>query len=321
MLRVALISPCTLGPDSNPGWYMITAGVMHLVQLAAAPRPVSFVLVDMLQDNQTHWNAAATCHVAIMCGNPRFTLSDSAWWEHGIWHRLLGLQVAGIRVIDGWAGAAYSIGAGKSIAEIGVELLAHPRNAECLQYARLLHGNIARDPLTQWLYQAADVPAVQLPCSSWWAPRDAPLQERSRHCISVMALANNRPVEAAVRLARVQLEQEAPVDVVASTWNDYLWARAAGIEDVQLISDPFSLMRAYRRYAKVLTMRVHAAIPAARCGAAVHLVAIDTRAQAAEPFGIPITSMHEFEQAPTTWSAECSVTDDAVVPYLKEMLC
>lgn len=301
---------------------MITSGIMRLVQLAVAPQPVAFVLVDMLQDNQTHWNAAATCDVAIMCGNPRFTLSDSAWWEHGIWHRLLGLQAAGIDVIDGWAGAAYSVGTGKSVEEMGEEILAHPRSIECLQYARTIRGNIARDPLMQWIYTAAGVPAVQLPCSSWWAYHGPGENvDRQRHCISLMALPGNRQVEVAVHAARAQLAAEAPVDVVASTWQDYVWARAAGLHDVQLISDSYSLMRAYHTYAKVLTMRVHAAIPAARCGAAVHLIAIDTRAMTAEPFGIPVTSMHEFERAPTSWSAGCSVTDDAVVPYLKEMLC
>src|SRR3546814_5437569 len=57
----------------------------------------------------------------------------------------------------------------------------------------------------------------------------------------------------------------APCEVIAINWNDYEWAISNGI-DATLISDAGSLLRTYSRCNMVVSLRVHAAIPAASIG-------------------------------------------------------
>lgn len=290
-MRIALISPIALGADGNPGWFMITQGIRNLVRRAVPA--ATFMYVDMIDDNPIHWGAAATCHAAILCGNPRFTLSAPSWWEGPIWHRLLQLQASGITVIDGWSGAAYAVGTTRSLDEMAEDIMALPRNQEFIRYAGAIAGRITRDPLMQRIYEMQGIESVQLPCSSYWVAQGGEA-ERTRNAIVLGPLPRLAALAGAIRNAAMSLS---PVDIIAATWNDYLWARNVGL-DAQLVCDTESLLQLYQGYANVLTFRLHCAIPAAAMGAAVHLVAIDTRAMACEAFGIPVTPMPEFYDAP-----------------------
>src|SRR3546814_10493166 len=86
----------------------------------------------------------------------------------------------------------------------------------------------------------------------------------------------------------------APCEVIAINWNDYEWAISNGI-DATLISDAGSLLRTYARCNMVVSLRVHAAIPAASLGCEVALLAIDSRALITEPFGIPISPFTDLQ--------------------------
>lgn len=319
-MRVALITPLTLGPDSNPGWYMITAGIKSLVRKAVAE--AEFITVDMMQDNAVHWAAAATCDTAILCGNPRFTLSDAAWWEGGIWLRLMALQAAGVRVIDGWAGSAYSLG------EVSVDVMAqaiasHPRNAEYLKYAKAIHARITRDDLMTKIYGLVNADCKQLPCSSYWARDEMPVGTLQRKYDAIMLVPMyNRPRAKEVLVEiRNRMNRHLPTRMIASTWEDYVWARGEGFADVRLINDAHSLLRLYSRCDHVLAYRVHAAIPAASVGCKVRMVAIDTRATACNEFDIPVTPWNELEERPLIFES-CTPPDEGfVVHTLKEMIC
>lgn len=317
-MRIALISPRSLGPDSNPGWFMITKGIRRLVQ-AAVPG-AQFMVVEMLHDEPTHWVAAATCDAAILCGNPRFTLSEDAWWEGPIWQRLLQLQASGVRVIDGWGGSTFRLDSDMTIDEMAAEIRALPRNYKYLEYAGAIHGRITRDPLMQRIYEMEGVTSVQLPCSSWWA---AELQTglRNRHAISLISLRGRPYVADAIRVLHARLEEEYPTDLLASTWDDYLWACNVGLNTVQLVCDHDTLLRMYSTYDKFFAFRIHAAIPAAASGCLVHVAAVDTRVMTCDAFGLPHTSINELGGLVPEYRMGAEPDVGAVVQCLQEMLC
>lgn len=310
-MRVALVAPRIYGVDGNPGWWMITNGIRHLVRRVVPD--AQFLVVDMIEDNPEHWCAAATCDVAIICGNPRFTLSHDAWWEGAIWHRLLALQLGGCRVIDGWSGAAHAL-SGQSVGDMAAAICALPRNGQYLQYAAAVSGRITRDPLMQEVYAQSCIHSIQLPCSSWWAGVPLTRPTRSRNAVSVLALPGKWGLAGAITRACPGW------DVLASTWQDFLWARAVGFDPI-LANDPDSLLRMYATYDQVLSFRIHAAIPAARMGCAVHVVAVDTRSQACHAFGLPVTSMDDFVGGVPSYYAHAQVPNEsAVLATLEEML-
>src|SRR3546814_9964855 len=75
---------------------MVTSGIRHLV--VSAISDARFIDVEMLWDDEDQWSAAATCDAAVICGNPRFSVSpDDAWWECGIWSRINELSRSGVR--------------------------------------------------------------------------------------------------------------------------------------------------------------------------------------------------------------------------------
>src|SRR3546814_19850055 len=96
-------------------------------------------LVEMLWSDEDQWSAAATCDAAVICGNPRFSVSpDDAWWECGIWSRINELSRSGVRVIDGWAGATAELDCDNAVEK----LIEHPRVQDALSFARCLWGRI-----------------------------------------------------------------------------------------------------------------------------------------------------------------------------------
>lgn len=320
-MRIALVSPCTLGADSNPGWFMITAGIRALVR-RVVPDP-QFIMVDMMQDNPLHWGAAATCDCAIVCGNPRFTLSDDAWWEGGIWYRLLQLQAAGINVIDGWSGAAFALEE-KSFDDMADEIIAKPRNAHFLEYAKAINWRITRDALMTRVYERVGAACVQLPCSSYWAKHDivgpTGLNTHAQNAIMVISRPHRAGLRDTLHEIHRTMSLDIPTSIVASTWGDYVWARGMGFAPT-LISDAASLLQLYHRCQLVLSFRLHAAIPAASMGASVHTIAIDTRATACEPFNIPVTSIDRLHEFGYHFQPGGTDKEAFVVSTLKEMLC
>jgi hypothetical protein len=113
----------------------------------------------------------------------------------------------------------------------------------------------------------------------------------------------------------------APCEVIAINWGDYEWAISNGI-DATLISDAGKLLRTYSRCDLVVSLRVHAAIPAASLGCEVGLLAVDSRALIAEPFGIPISPFTDLQYGVIPPASFASIPDKRVVTEtLRRMLC
>lgn len=321
-MRVALVAPGAAGPLANPGCDQITAGIRYLVRRAVPD--VAFIHVEMLRDVPDHWRAAATCDAAILCGNPRFTLSRSCYWECDIWHRLAGLQMAGIRVIDGWGGATHGHAPDVSFEAMARTILELPRTAHYLRVAGGMRARIVRDALMQRIYAMAGIESMLLPCSSWWAAAEHGTTPGTRDYNAV--LINGSDAEWLPGVVRAMIEQtsdDLPTRVIASTWGDYEWAQRHRIP-VALIPDAESLLRVYARCRRVASMRLHASIPAASVGAEVGSISIDSRTLALDPYGLPAIPFDRVTgecPEPIPFAHARPPDEAAALATLKEILC
>jgi hypothetical protein len=300
-MRIALVAPSDTACTSNAGAHMITAGIRQIVQ--DARRDASFVIVDMLQDHAEQWAAARACDAVILCGNPRFSVSDfDAWWECGIWDRISACMDAGVRVIDGWGGACVGLDVPDDLDDQVQELLAIPRTRRVLKVARRLHGAITRDPLAARLYRLAGVEEVhEAPCSSWFARWNLGFrwdEHASTVPAAIILLAmrgHEWAPEALQRLAaNLADEHGTPAPFVATCWDDYAWAEEVGLQPVLPVMDPQSLLRLYARTERLVSFRIHASIPAASLHRPVCTLAVDTRVSALAPFGLPAQPFTEI---------------------------
>jgi hypothetical protein len=299
---------------------MITTGIRELVKRVVPE--ASFTPINM-QAHDLSWSAAATCDRIIICGNPRFTMSTgNEFWENGMWDLLLDLQRDGRRVIDGWAGSAFPYNEyAPTSAEMAKAIAAFPGRQKRLEQAAQLHGRITRDSTMQLLYENAGAPATLLPCSSWWA-RDAYGTEGTQAFYDAIVVYQLRGHEwMPEALARVQflMTQDLPVKIIATTWPDYLWAQEHGF-DVELFADVESLLEFFAFSRRVLSFRLHAAIPAASLGCEVAAVSIDSRTDACLPFGIPVVRFTELSQWTPTFATATKPDTAFACETLRAML-
>lgn len=320
-MRIGLVAPCDLGPNHNPGCHMITAGVRWLAS-QAMPGAV-FVQIDMIHDDPDGWEAARTCDALILCGNPRFTMNPPVWWELGIWDRLLEAQSAGIKVIDGWAGATHPWEPGASLDVMARRIAKFERNDRLLPMARRIRGRIARDRLMQRIYEDAGAESTLLPCASWWAERELPWEPCKRLRVgSAIVLHGDNPewLRAGLQQEAERLIEFGPLRFIASTVDDCKHYAAADLP-VELITDCASLLTVYASVERVLSFKIHAAIPAASVGCAVCLVAFDTRSMTCDEFAIPVIGMGEFGTRQPDYRTATVPDEEKVIAVLRGLLC
>jgi len=317
-VRIGLITPTDIGVSANAGWHQITAGIRWLLR-AAIPE-ATFVTLSMLDDRAEDWRAAAACDMVVLCGNPRFSMSEgAAFWENGIWERLLELHQVGIRVLDAWAGATFPHSEEpRSVDDMAAAIAAFPGRARCLEVAKKLPLHITRDATMQRIYELAGVKSVLLPCSSWWAAREYGVAPGPKDWDVLLAhrLDQGWFPDALRAVARRMTWPR----IIAPTWADYDWARLNGFKP-ELITDPASLLRVFARTQRLFTLRVHAAIPAASVGAAVAIAAIDSRVTTCEPFGLTSVRFTELAKWEPTFSTPAPPDDEAVIETVKGVLC
>lgn len=300
-MRIALIAPTEVGCTSNAGAHMITAGIRYLVRTVIPA--AQFVMVDMLREDARQWEVARTCRAMILCGNPRFSVSaENAWWEDGIWSRIQECAAEGVRVIDGWGGTCVGLYDDGPLAVQAEKLLSIDRTQRALRAARCLHGAITRDRLAMRLYLTHGIQRVHyLPCSSWFARGEHQVKVSSSAeaipaAIVLLALAGHEwAPEALTRLAAQLGDRSGPCPFIATTWADFVWARDVGLERIMLVSDPASLLSLYARIPRLVSLRIHASIPAASMHCEVCTLAVDSRARTLEPFRLPVQPFTDLQ--------------------------
>lgn len=318
-MRVALVTPLDAGIHANPGWRFITAGIRWVVR--CADPTAEFIEVSMLDDRPDDWRAASTCDATILCGNPRFSMSTGLeYWESTIWERLVALDMP---VIDAWAGSAFPFSdLAPTVDEMAVAIGAFPGRSRRLQLAARIPHHITRDATMQRIYEAVGIASVLLPCSSWWAADDLavrPEPEKRFDAIVLYRMAGHAWVPDALIAAAARMSDGLPVRIIAPTCEDFEWADP--FVAAELVSDPVSLLRVLAGARRVLSFRIHSAIPAASVGARVAVVSIDSRSTTCDPFGIPAVRFTELA-AWTPYFAQATTPDLSIaVATMRGMLC
>lgn len=284
-MRIGLVTPRAAGPDTNPGSELITAGIRWL--LRSALRDVEFVEIDMLQPwGDAEYEAGGGVDLLVLCGNPRFDTGEHQWLYAGL---IRAMAECGRPMVDLCVGSCVPLDTPP--AEAAGLLLGSSRNQELLGQLRGSRAVVTRDELSRRVLRDAGVPAVRLPCSSWWAAQefrvgpvegwlpsfDEPTPPTRRRRVLVPIRGVDPDVLAGLAETR---------EIVAVTQADADWCAGQGLAST-MVRDPFRLLLLFAECDEVVSFRLHAGIPAASVGARVVLAAIDSRAQAGDAFGIP----------------------------------
>jgi len=287
-MNVGLVEPTDLGACGNPGWHMITEGIRWLITRAMPD--TTFTYVSMHTFDTTWEMAEQCCDAVVVCGNPRFSMSaGNAFWEHEMWSRLHALHLHGVRIIDGWAGSAFPFVAPPvPVDEMATALMYMPGRLDYLNVAKQFAGHITRDATMQRIYTRAGLPSVLLPCSSWWAASAFGVTRKEpQYDVIVMHYIPDYGA-----LPRIHPAAR-PLRVVAVDRVTYNWAKKFAPE-IEFISDTRSLLHLFARAGRVLSFRLHSAIPAASVGCEVCAVRIDSRTDACALFDIPVADFTDL---------------------------
>lgn len=269
---VGMVEPAGIGPGCNPGWHMINAGARYV--LGGAIPGAEFVSLPMMQPwSDEQREIAKDCDLLVLSGNPRYDAGDHQWLYRGVMDEMLA---TGVPCIDAWAGAC--VGQPGNLDDDARALLDTERNQSLVDRIRNFRFAITRDSLAQRVNEMAGIRSIQLPCSSYWAA-DWMVVESIDGIDDVFVPHYNLSTDFIRRFAGWR--------VVATERRDAERCIEAGIQDFETIDDPRGLIYVYAAARRVVSGRLHAAIPAARFGAEVAIVAFDSRPQAADAFGIP----------------------------------
>lgn len=270
-MRFGVVEPKDPTENGNPGWHMINAGIRYLFRKACPG--VEFVSLPMMRPwvSGEH-ELAKTCDLLILAGNPRYDGGVHSWLYSGVMDQMIA---AGRPMIDAWQGAGVANGNG--IEYDANQLLGNPRNQAIID--RLKNFTIiTRDSLSQRVNELAGLASVQLPCSSWWAAQEYGIERVGGG--DLVFIANN------VDCVDSVIKSHANWRVVATSRDDFDRCASLGV-NAELIFKPKDLLRLFAGADTVVSCRLHSGIPAASLGCKTAIVAIDTRAQAGDAFGIP----------------------------------
>lgn len=276
--KFCLITPVKISPLSNPGCIFITDGIEYLFQKAFPGS--EFKRVSMFNWTPKHDEAIEWSDAVVVCGNPRYDMGTEtdSWLYTGLFDKLIE---TGKPLIDAWQGSSARHRDNKDPRSDAGELLMRPRNKAMIKRLSKFSAIISRDLRASLVNSAAKLGHALIPCSSWFAYKlyDVPQVEKNKDLVIVY----RRPgCGNTVQLLR---HLQKTHEVVCTTGFDSTWCKNIHVDHITVF-DPKELIALYASARSVISYRLHAAIPAASLGAKVSMVAVDTRAQAAEMFGI-----------------------------------
>lgn len=285
-----LICPNSVGLNYNPGVSLISYGCRYLIQ-QADPEAL-FIPVKNTSHSTASWNILfeqADC--LVLPGGSLYDPSDiSVYWNDTIWDDISSAQALGIPFADLWGYASYPFPI-KPIEQSAADILSQPRTHHTLEVQRKAALIVPRDRLAQYIASTVQPDVQSLPCASFWSPDFFNIKPSVRlyNAISVFPISRARWFfDSLCSISRV-LEKEKPTFLVCHTNTEYQWLRSFYPEatNIKCIFDPISLLNFYSKCDKVVSTRLHAAIPAFSLGCKVIYISFDSRSFALDLFGIP----------------------------------
>jgi hypothetical protein len=271
-MKFGIVEPANYSERGNPGWHMINAGIRFLFR-RAYPGAEFVSLVMMRQWTDEEHALAKSCDVLVLAGNPRYDGGGHEWLYSGVMDQMIA---SGCRLVDAWHGTGLAMG--NTVDRDAQHIMSNPRNRRIMDRLQQFDGIITRDDRAQRANEMAGLNSVQLPCSSWWAANEYGIRRTGG--TDKIFIAQN-----VTQVTNTILEHR-DWRVVATSRVDYDHCRKIGV-DAELIFNPVEILTMFAQADTVVACRLHSAIPAASLGSKTAIVAIDTRAQAGDAFGIP----------------------------------
>ncbi|MBT4867914.1 MAG: polysaccharide pyruvyl transferase family protein [Planctomycetaceae bacterium] len=326
MSTYGLITPCIRPSERNPGSQFITDGIRWLIrEIDSSAR---FLPVDLLAHDPDGWSLIEEqADAIIVCGNPRFnTNPDGVYCDLGVWQSILDASDSGIPFIEAWLGSAHPFPL-VDPTEMAHAILRVNKTHAILSHQRRAKLRITRDRVTQNVLQQADIRSTLLPCSTWWAAawHNVLPRTKDKHCITLRKMPGHPwIIDLALELQR-HWEKDRPTFIVTHSLEDHRWVAARrNVPRLLCLPDPESLLQFYAEVDRLLSLRIHASIPALSLGAKVCNLSMDSRSLTVDEFGVESVAFTKF-QDPTFEPActSCTVTPDLqqALDVLRRAVC
>lgn len=278
----------------------ITHGCKYLIR-QADPEAL-FLPVSNTQYDSGDWKILfkeADC--LVLAGMPLYDLGDvRVYWNYDIWEHINTARSLGIPIVDlcGYSSCPLP-GAGDEV--MSSKILPTERTQRLLKIQSKFKMVLTRDTCAGMIASTV-VPKVEvLPCCSFYAHKFYGTQraERRFNAVIYRFLPGQEWVVKALYEVALRLSEERQTYLVFHNKHAYWWAKARLPESAKLICiyDPESLLRFYARCDKVVSIRLHASIPALSLGCRVLNVSIDTRSNALDQFGVSSTQYPSLKDA------------------------
>jgi len=316
-----LICPNSAFLNSNPGVALIAYGCRYLIKQAD---PSSyFVPVSNINHSAQAWELLlhdADC--LVLPGGSLYDPSNvSVYWNDTIWQHIKTAQDRGIPFADLWGYSSYSFPP-LSLKQASLDILKQPRTHRILAQQKKAALFVPRDVLTSLIARSAGINSPPLPCCAFWSPDFFGIKPSSRlyNCISVFPIVKDVWFARALMRISQELDEEKPTYLICNTYPEYQWLSSfyPHADNILCIYDPISLLDFYSHVDKMVSARLHAAIPALALGSQVCYLSFDSRSFALDLFGItpfPYLDLRD-ESVPLNYSTVSAINPPDPAPFI-----
>lgn len=285
MARYALITQTPDSENRNPGSTLIANGIQYLISKADRDAKFSFVC----QDHYIHEEWDVVRHKAdylVFAGGPRINShpTSTLYCDFDIWDNISQAMDVGVKTMDLFVGATHYLPL-RDKKEMIEALMGSPKNEKVLTNYRDMCCVIARDELMGTiLTEVIDREIPVAPCASFYAKDFFKIKgavEKEYHAVVFRKLPGNEWL--IPKLCEIaddfQKEDGKPCHFIAHTkadreWIGEKWPLIAN--STKVLGDSRKLLEFYAKADRVLSLRLHASIPALSFGARVTNVGIDS---------------------------------------------
>lgn len=288
-----LICPDSTGLNYNPGVSLIAYGCRYLIQ--QADPQAFFIPISNIVHSHSAWDLLLNqAHCLVLPGGSLYDPSNiSVYWNDTIWQHIAAAQARGIPFADLFGYASDPFPA-RPIPSAAAAIMLQPRTNRTLSAQRNATLIITRDRLAEHIASSVWPGVQSLPCASFWSPDFFNIQPSTRryNAVSVFPIVKDRWFAESLFSIAQLLAQDKPTYLICHTNPEYRWLRSfypdAG--NIKCLYDPISLLSFYSVCDKIVSARLHAAIPAFALGCKVIYISFDSRSLALDLFGIPSVS-------------------------------
>lgn len=285
MARYALITQTPDSDSLNPGSTLIANGIEYLISRADKGADFFFVCQDHYVTEE--WDAVRRkADFLVFAGGPRINShpTSTLFCDYGIWDHISEMMDIGIKTMDLFVGATHYLPLRDKKVMIET-LMTIPKNQKVLANYRDMCCVIARDELMQSILTEViehDVPIA--PCVSFYAKDHFKIKgalEKEYHAVVFRKLPGNEWLipKLCEMLDDLTKEDNKPGHFIAHTEADREWISEKYpliAQSTKVLGDSREMLEFYAKVDRVISLRLHASIPALSLGARVTNVGVDS---------------------------------------------